>query len=251
MAYEIHGDGIPVVFLHGLTFDRTTWRPIIERLGGSVQSIAVDLPAHGESGGRPALLEDVAARVHELTKSLGVERPVVVGHSMSGAIALMYCVAYPARGLVVVDQGVDIRGFAMLLQQLEPMLRGDAFATVFGRFQESMGIELLPEPQRSAVERAQRVEQDVVVGFWEEAIQTDAEELQARLDEDLRSLTVPCLGCFGRAVSAEERERFALARDVELEEHPGEGHFVHLMDPDRFAARLRAFIDQCNQREAA
>lgn len=30
LAYDKHGDGIPVVFLHGLTFNRTTWRPWIE-----------------------------------------------------------------------------------------------------------------------------------------------------------------------------------------------------------------------------
>ena len=53
LAYEMHGDGIPVVFLHGLTFDRTTWRPIIERLGDGVRSIAVDLPGHGDTAGEP------------------------------------------------------------------------------------------------------------------------------------------------------------------------------------------------------
>ncbi len=38
LAYEVEGAGTPVVFLHGLTFDRRTWRPIVERLGGSVPS---------------------------------------------------------------------------------------------------------------------------------------------------------------------------------------------------------------------
>ena len=32
LAYDDEGAGTPVVFLHGLTFDRRTWRPIIERL---------------------------------------------------------------------------------------------------------------------------------------------------------------------------------------------------------------------------
>jgi YHS domain-containing protein len=54
LAYETRGTGTPVVFLHGLTFDRRTWRPIIETLGDSVRSIAIDLPAHGDSGGVPA-----------------------------------------------------------------------------------------------------------------------------------------------------------------------------------------------------
>ena len=83
LAYDDEGAGTPVVLLHGLTFDRSTWRPIIERLDGSVRSLAIDLPAHSESGGTPAPLEEVAAQVHELLDSLGVERPIVVGHSMS------------------------------------------------------------------------------------------------------------------------------------------------------------------------
>jgi pimeloyl-ACP methyl ester carboxylesterase len=240
-----------VLFLHGLTFDRTTWRPIIERLGGGVQSIAVDLPAHGESGGRPALLEDVATELHGLMTGLDIERPVVVGHSMSGAIALMYAGTFPAHGVVVVDQGVDIRGFGALVKQLEPALRSPGFGSVFARFQESMGIDLLPEPQRSLVLGAQRIEQDVIVGYWEQVMRADLEELQAQIDEQARSLPVPCLGVFGHAVSPSDRATFALAVDVEIDEHPGEGHFVHLMDPDRFAARLRAFVDRCQGREAA
>src|SRR5262245_49218850 len=124
LAYDIEGDAVPVLFLHGLTFDRTTWRPIVERLGSSVTSIAIDLPAHGESDGSPAPLEDVAAQVHDLVESLGVDRPVVVGHSMSGGLALVYASAYPARGVVSVDSGPDVLPFAQLLQQIEPALRG-------------------------------------------------------------------------------------------------------------------------------
>ena len=48
------------MFLHGQTFDRRTWRPIIDRLDGSVTGIAIDLPARGDSGGEPLSLESVA-----------------------------------------------------------------------------------------------------------------------------------------------------------------------------------------------
>ena len=77
LAYDSEGAGPPVVLLHGLTFNRRTWRPIVDKLGSSIRSIAIDLPAHGESGGAPAPLEQVAVHVHELLASLDVERPVV------------------------------------------------------------------------------------------------------------------------------------------------------------------------------
>src|SRR5215218_5599545 len=122
LAYDDEGGGPAVVFLHGVTFDRRSWAPIIERLDGCVRSLAIDLPAHGVSGGAPASLDDVAAQVHQLIGSLMVDRPIVVGHSMSGGIASFYATAYPSRGVVTIDNGPDIRPFAQLVQQLEPAL---------------------------------------------------------------------------------------------------------------------------------
>jgi pimeloyl-ACP methyl ester carboxylesterase len=151
LAYDDEGAGTPVVLLHGLTFDRRSWWPIIERLGGAVRSIAIDLPAHGESHGTPPPLEQIPARLHELLNALAVERPIVVGHSMSGGLAAMYASAYPARGLVSIDNGPHIRPFAELVRRLEPALRGPGFAEVWPMFENSLGLERIPEPARSLV----------------------------------------------------------------------------------------------------
>src|SRR5690242_4474130 len=118
LAYDIEGTGTPVVFLHGLTFDRRTWRPVTGQLGGSVTSIAIDLPAHGDSGGEPAPLEDVTEQIRRLLEALDLERPVVVGHSMSAAIAGLYAAAHPARGIVLVDQATEVLPFARMLHQI-------------------------------------------------------------------------------------------------------------------------------------
>ena len=246
LAYEVDGAGTPVVLLHGLTFDRRTWRPIIEGLGGSVRSIAIDLPAHGESGGAPAPLDDVAVQVHELLVSLGVEQPVVVGHSMMAGLACVYAAAYPTRGIVMIDSGPHVRPFAELAHRLEPALRGPGFAQVWPTFEDSLGLERIPEPVRSLVLAAHEVNQDVVVGYWEMLLRTDPAELQAWIDEEiLLKLEVPCLGVFGRPITDGERERFERLPDAQLEEWAGDGHFVHLVNADRFATRLRRFVDHC------
>ncbi len=246
LAYEIEGAGTPVAFLHGLTFDRRSWRPIIDHLGSSVRSIAIDLPAHGESGGAPAPLDAVAVQVHELLSSLGVERPVVVGHSMMAGLACIYAVAYPSRGLVMVDSGPEIRPFAELAHRLEPALRGPGFADTWQAFENSLGLERIPEPVRSLVRAGHHVNQEVVVGYWETMLRTDPAELQGWIDaEILPKLDVPCLGVFGRPITEGERERFGRLADVQLEEWTGDGHFVHLVDSTRFATRLREFVDHC------
>src|SRR5262245_42013849 len=203
LAYEIHGAGIPVVFLHGLTFDRTAWRPIIERLGEGVQVMAVDLPGHGESEGPPERVEELAEHVHELVAALGIDRPILVGHSMGGSLVFPYSGNHPTLGIVDVDSGLDVRQFVALVKQLEPALRGPGFDAVFERFQESMGIDRVPEPYRSLVLGAQRVRRDVVLGYWDELFRADADELQRRIDEALPGLDVPCLAVFGRPLEDE------------------------------------------------
>jgi pimeloyl-ACP methyl ester carboxylesterase len=247
LAYDIEGTGTPVVFVHGLTLDRRTWRPIIDRLDGSVTSIAIDLPAHGGSGGEPASLESVAERIHQLLQTLGVERPVVVGHSMGAGIAGLYASQHPARGVVLVDQATEILPFAQMLHQAAAMLRGPAFGQVWAGIENSLGLDLIPEPTRSLVLDTHTVRQDVVLGYWDQVLNTEPAELQAWIDDKAARIQVPCLAVFGRPATDGERERLGRMPAAQIEEWAGDGHFVHLVDPGRFAARLRAFVEHCDQ----
>lgn len=246
LAYDDEGAGRPVVLLHGLTFDRRTWRPIIERLdNASTRSIAIDLPAHGESDGPPAAFDELTAQLHELLSSLAVDRPIVVGHSMSGGLASSYASTYPTCGVVVIDNGPDIRPYARLIQRLELALRGAGFPDAWRIFDESLGLERIPEPTRSLVLDAHEVNQDVVVGYLETLLRTEPDELQALIDTQIPKLVVPYLGVFGRPIIDAEHERLAWLPDAQLEQWTGDGHFVHLVDPDRFTTRLRQFVDYC------
>src|SRR5262245_2924502 len=242
LAYDLEGSGTPIVFLHGLTFDRRTWRPILDCLGKATRSLSIDLPAHGESPGDPMPLEQVAAEVHDLVASIGLEDPIVVGHSMSGAIAFLYASAYPTKAVVTVDSGPEVEPFAEVVQQLEPALRGPGFAEAWTHFETTLGLGLIPEPLRSLVLETHEVRQDVVLGYWEQLFQTGPAELQAWVAEIAENIEVPCLGIFGRPLTDGERERFARLPEAQLEEWVGAGHFVHLVDPDRFATRLRRFV---------
>jgi pimeloyl-ACP methyl ester carboxylesterase len=242
LAFERRGSGTPIVLLPGLTFTRAAWRPIVDRLGDEFCTIAVDVPAHGDSAGPPCDLADVADRVHELLESLGIADPIVVGHSMSGAIAMIYASRYPVRGAVNVDSDFDVRPFARMAQELEPALRGPRFAEAFAPYQRSMGLDLVPEPLRTAALAAQDVRQEVVLGYWDQLLRTDADELQAWIEDVAGAIDAPCLAVFGRRLSAEERAYVRrLVPHAQLEEWDGHGHFVHLADADRFAARLRRF----------
>jgi pimeloyl-ACP methyl ester carboxylesterase len=246
LAYDDRGSGVPVILLHGLTFNRATWAPIIGRLGDGVRAVAIDLPGHGASPGDPRSVWEVAALVHDLADRLGIERPIIIGHSMSGGIASIYGAAYPTLGVVSIDQSTNILPLSRTIRSLEPTLRGAGFSEAFQRFQESMGLGRVPEPTRSHVLAGQRIRQDIVIGYWEDMIRTDPQEMQERVDDVARRIGCPYLAVFGRRLDQSEREHMtALMPTVQIEQWAGSGHFVHLAEPERFTKRLLAFIEGC------
>jgi pimeloyl-ACP methyl ester carboxylesterase len=246
LAIELAGEGVPVVLLHGLTFDRGSWRPVVDRLGDRVCSIAVDLPGHGQSRGSALPFGRLAALIRARLDELGVERPVVVGHSMSGGLAMAYAAEHPVRGVVTVDSPPDLRRFASLAQRLAPELRGGAFADTFDAvFQASMGLDLLPADVRRTVLAGQRIRQEVVLGYWAKLLSTEPDVLQARVDRLMSAIDVPVFGLFGRELVPSDRERLARVPHAGWEVWPDHGHFVHLVEPDRFADRLVGFIEHC------
>lgn len=248
LDYSCRGGGSPLLFIHGLTFDRSTWEPIIDQLADRFICVAVDLPGHGGSDGPPRALGDVALAIHSLVDELGVELPVVVGHSMGGAIAGMYAAHHPVRGLVFVDQAPYIRPFAAMVHQLQPALRSYNFRAAFEPIRQSIGVELLPEPQRSTILAAQRINQDLILGYWDEMLSTTPDELQARIDHGLKATAapVPVLALFGQTIDTATREHLlAHLPSTEIEEWAGLGHMVHLMERERFARRLADFASMC------
>ena len=170
-----------------------------------------------------------------------------MGHSISAAVAGLYASAYPARGIVLVDQGTEVLPFAQLLHQIAPMLRGPAFDQVWPNIENSLGLDRIPEPTRTLVLDTHKVKQDVVLGYWDQVLSTDPAELQAWIDGTAARIQIPCLAVFGRPAADGERELLGRLPDAQIEEWVGDGHFVHLVDPRRFATRLRAFVEHCDQ----
>ncbi|WP_024795973.1 alpha/beta fold hydrolase [Tomitella biformata] len=80
-----------IVLLHGIGSRWQVFEPILDRLAGAHDVVAVDLPGFGLSPAEPGLdltVDGYATRVAQLITELGLERPHVVGNSMGGGIAL-------------------------------------------------------------------------------------------------------------------------------------------------------------------
>jgi len=100
-----------MVLIHGAGENHLVWPAALRRIGGTTV-YALDLPAHGKSGGRGrASITDYAMVVLGFLDALGVERAVIAGHSMGGAIAQQFALSHPARiaCLVLVATGARLR----------------------------------------------------------------------------------------------------------------------------------------------
>lgn len=99
MYYEIHGDGKPLVLIHGGgSTIRTTFGNILPLLARNHKVIAVELQAHGHTSDRdaPESFEQDADDVSALLKYLKIEKADVFGFSNGGTTAMKIGIKYPS-----------------------------------------------------------------------------------------------------------------------------------------------------------
>ena len=238
----------PLVLLHGLTFDRSLWRPALaelRRIDPGRRALALDLPGHGESPDWSSYdVESVAHGVYRAVEEAQVQAPVIVGHSIAAVIATVYAARHPTRGIVNVDQSLQVAPFARLVQSLADKLRGPAFPAVWQMFAASMHIELLPESAQRLVRASGHPRQDLVLGYWRGILERPVDELvdlATRGLASLRAAGVPYLVVAGADLDPDyERWLSEMLPQATVTVWPGSGHFPHLAHPDRFAECLAA-----------
>ncbi len=244
LAYEVSGEGPPMALVHGITEDHRTWNPLINSLATNHRVIAVDLRGHGESQTGPSY--DLAALAGDLHHVLTVEAAtdaVLVGHSLGGTVVSAYASAFTTRAVVNVDQSLSLGAFQSGLQQIEPMLRGEdaGFQSVIGMIFESM-MGALPDSERVRISEIRQPNQDVVLGVWSALLDGSSEEVEALVRSGFSGIRAPYLAIHGIDPGPGYGSWLAsLLPTVMCEVWPDLGHYPHLIQSERFVARLAEF----------
>jgi pimeloyl-ACP methyl ester carboxylesterase len=113
--YEIHGQGEPMLLLHGGLGSTDMFGPLLPSLAKGRQVIGVDLQGHGRTvlGDRPIRLTDMADDMAVLMGQLGQNTVDVLGYSLGGGVGLRFAIQHPAhvRRLAIVSAGYAQDGF--------------------------------------------------------------------------------------------------------------------------------------------
>ncbi len=115
LYYEVHGQGYPVVFLHGFAGTVNMWQPQVPALSRDYRFITYDARGHGQSESPPSpdqySADIVVEDLFQLLETLGIEKAVVGGLSMGGYKSLRFYLHHPQKvtALILMDTGPGYR----------------------------------------------------------------------------------------------------------------------------------------------
>ncbi len=260
-ASDPRGRGRPVLLVHGFAHNRSVWTGVAADLAPGLRPIAVDLRGHGESPWSPEGHYEVRDHALDLAATLddlGIERSLVVGHSLGGLAATFLAAAAPERveGLVLVDTGpsLSLGGMLHIAADVGDTLRSYGTRAAFRErlamthpLADPDGIDRMTEAglvRRRDGRFEPKLDPGILSGPGTDA---DLGALERDLWDALAQLRCPTLvvrGSLSAMLSesvAEEMVR--LLADARLETIAGVGHGVMLDDGPALVRCLQGFID--------
>lgn len=249
LGARIAGSGAPIVLLHSLLADQSSFDRIAQPLAASHQVVVLALPGFDASDTVGSSLEAIADHIAAGIGKLGLkQRPILLGNGYGGFIALMTAIRHPgiASRLVLADCG------AAFSEPGRAAFRGMSAAAkgkgVGAIADVAMRRLFAPEFQQQNAalieERKKRFLAVDAVTFHGACDALATLDLRAQL----AAVAVPVLVLVGEQDEATpppmSRELADGLPDARLVVLPGCAHVPQLQAPELFMAALRPFIDQ-------
>ncbi len=248
IAYELRGQGPPVVLVHGLGYGRWGWGPSLDGLAARFRALLLDNRGIGDSDAPPGpysaalMAGDVAA----VMDAAGIARAAIVGASLGGMIAQELALARPERVerlvLACTTPGGD--GSYPLPERTARMLASGADVPL------RTSIENALSP-RTATEHPQLVEEVLAArlshpqppaGWSAQAAASAGFDVFDRL-EAIAAPTLVLHGTDDAVVDHRNAELLALRiPDARVEVFPGAGHLLFWEQPERFVSLVTGFL---------
>jgi len=137
LHYQQFGDGPDVVLIHALTSNMAVWlgTPLVYALAEQYRVTLYDLRGHGQSEIVPNgyTSADMAHDLHGLLAGLGIESPILVGHSFGGVVGMHTAALFPERVSAVILSDSYFPGLAHLEPNMSAQPVWQNVRKMFGR----------------------------------------------------------------------------------------------------------------------
>lgn len=248
--YEVYGRGKPVILLHGWLGSWGLWQETMSFLGKYYRTYALDFWGFGESGKKrdTYAVQDFVSLVDQFMEQLGIVRAPLVGHSMGGTVSLSVAIRYPQRVSKVVVVGSPIVGSSLAFPLKLAGMRPIAFLlfNMMSAFRLGMRIA---SPFICRDERfPEMMDRDLSRTTLESFLLSIASLRRTDLRPMLNQIKVPAMGMYGdRDNIVHPKQWQPMLKGIphaQIERFPLAGHFPMLEEPETFAQKLKAFLDQ-------
>jgi pimeloyl-ACP methyl ester carboxylesterase len=246
-------DGYPAVFVHGLSSGWQSWLPPLAYLWPTLSITTVDLRGHGDSD-KPEtgyMLTNYAADVWGAVGKMRLKRPpVLIGHSLGGAVVRRLAAEHAGELAAVVVEDSDLWGTEQGTLEQRRAFGQQWLTSVRRPLPELIQTEMERNPAlsyREAMEKATRV-QNTADGVFLGAPEGVGLAAGETYDDLLPRITCPFLlvrglpelgGAVPEAAAARHTE---LIPDATVVTIPNVGHSVHGQQPEAFSAAVLTFL---------
>ena len=105
LQYNVEGEGLPVILMHGWGCNLTTVASIERLLTPHFKVYNLDFPGFGGSSTPPAVwgVEEYTRLVEAFARAEGIERPILIGHSFGGRVSILFASRNATRKVILVD----------------------------------------------------------------------------------------------------------------------------------------------------
>jgi len=247
IAYELAGEGPPLVLAHGAAVDSRMWRPQVAALSDEFSVVAWDEPGAGRSSDVPAgfALANYANCLAALIRALDLGPAHVAGLSWGGTVAQELYRQQPelVATLVLVDTYAGWKG-SLPAEEVRARIEGvrKMVAAADHLFDPTLPGLFAGDPPAELVRLMEAMAADVRPESMSTALEVMA---AADLRDLLPRIAVPTLLVWGEL---DARSPLSVARqfeeaipDAKLVLIPGAGHVSNLEAPDRFNDVVRGF----------
>lgn len=253
IAFDNHGQGQPLLFLHGAMVSRSYWQPQVDYFAPQYRVITCDLRGHGDSSvtDDPYSVALFARDIIGLLDTLGLEQVICCGHSLGGMVAQELSISHPERirGLILADTWYYPRGmfwepFPFRTVAIKWMLATMSIDRIASMMAQGLGM-LNPEVQRYMHQEVSRhaPNRTNYLKIWDAAIDFDsASRLRQIGCPTLILMSAHFLYTYMQAL--EMRRRIKGAEVVMI---PRSGHLLNLDNPEAFNLAVAQFLEQFEQ----
>lgn len=255
------GDGPALLLIHGTGAATHSWRGVMPLLAGHFSVVAVDLPGHGFTTGRPVgglSMPAMARVVADLLRTLEIDPRIIVGHSAGAAIATRMVLDGLATPDAILGLDAALLPFPGLAAKVFPSLARMLFVNPFAPHIFAQMARTNGETARFLLRSTGSRIDAAGVGFYQRLFATSAHcagaitmmadwDLES-LKRDLPRLHTRLLLVHGEADAAIplSSARAAAEMVVGARLHPlaGLGHLAHEERPTEVAAIIRDFAGE-------